>query len=430
MIKLVLFIGMLNVMLGYALGIYVDGRPAAAARARTRKKRARGSGDIKPAGGEVTTVQEEAFRHETPAAPAEEIPEEWLETLEEVGETAKSFVEASIQVLKLEVGRYRATMLEMEDRVRLCRDNPNAEELERIVAELKDVNVDWLGKQNDAVEHMQARADNLGSFAETGSRLEDVLLDQAAQIETTCSNFDIMDFTENIDEGCKRLIVEVCRLIDLAHSLRDRMQDSMLAIMVADNRLDGLDRKHQFDGSTSLHNRVGLEVIFKDWWAEDAVRERTVSIAFIDVDHFAKINAKHGTKNGDLLIGAFGRVIADMTRNDRGFDVPIRFAGQTFAIFYGDTGPRSAMAAIERIRQTIDASTFEYDGFVVEPTVSCGVVEVGKKETTGQLFKRLQKTLRHAKKGGRNATAIDEGEGPTSVNPPEYNVKARVVHVY
>ena len=85
---------------------------------------------------------------------------------------------------------------------------------------------------------------------------------------------------------------------------------------------------------------------------------------------------------------------------------------------------------VERIRQTIGATTFNSAEGEIDLNVSCGVVEVGKKEVVPELFKRAAKTLRAAKRGGRNRTCLDEGEGPTDVDPPQFKVKSRVVQVH
>ena len=110
-------------------------------------------------------------------------------------------------------------------------------------------------------------------------------------------------------------------------------------------------------------------------------------------------------------------------------DVIARFDGQRFVAFLADTGPRGAMSAIERIRQTFAESTFELNGDEFEMTISCGVTEVLNDDTTDILFQRLQRTVRAAKKQGRNRTFLDEGTGAEAVDPPEFEVQGQVIRV-
>ncbi len=361
---------------------------------------------------------------------SEEIPEEWLDLLEEAGAgQSKSFVEASVQVLRLEVGKYRELLITVDDRVRNCLRDPDEDEVAKLLEDLRTANQDWLKRQAEAAGHLSAKKDALGGFSKMGGLLEDILLEQQAQIETTCSNIDVLDFSTNLRAGCKRLIIEICKLLDMSHILRDRMHESLMAVMAAEGRLESLDKKLQIDGLTGLSNRTGLESIFCQWWLDDPNRKRQLSLILIDIDRLGKINERYGALTGDQLIGAFGKLIDDSLRKDRGFDRVARCEGQRFALVIGDTGPQNATSCVERIRQTIEASTFEIDGQEVEVTISCGVTEVGQQDTTDSLFDRLRKAVREAKRAGRNCTFLDSGEGPRAIEPPEYKIKPQVVRI-
>ncbi len=431
----VLVIGVLNFLVGYAVAVYLERGPAPRPKAppvaleqpielveETEADRFQ---------QRIELQREEFVRQVQEEEPeVEPIPSDWLDILEQESVEANSFIEASVQILRLEVGKYREALLDVEDAVRTCQAAANVESLEGLLKQLKDLNQDWLDKQSDAVGHLQSRGDGLGDFSKMGGELETVLLEQAAQIETTLSNLDLMDFSSDAKAGCDRLLDEICRLVDLAHALRDRMHESLLLILKAENRLEQFDRRLQFDGLTTLHNRSGLEVIFEDWWREDSVRERLISVVMLDIDHFAKFNEQFGTRGADRLLAAFGPLLADLVRKDRGFDVATRYGSERFVLFFGDTGPNNATGGAERIRQTIEATTFEYHEKTIELTVSCGVTEVLKDDDTHSLFKRLSGALRAAKKGGRNATFVDKGDGPTAVHPPEFQVAGHVVRVH
>ncbi len=260
--------------------------------------------------------------------------------------------------------------------------------------------------------------------------MEDVLMEQAAQIETTCSNIDLLDFDSDMEIGCRRLITELRKLIDLAHSLRSQMHESQLAIMVAGKKIDSIDRKLQFDAKTNLHNRTGLEVLFSELWRDDPNRTRQISCSMIDIDNFGRLLEAHGATITDDLLVAFATLLNDLIRSDRGFDRICHFDGQRFFAFFGDTGPRSATSAIERIRQTINESTFTIGEDEIVITATCGVAEVLDSDTTTSLYDRLNKSVRFGKKSGRNQTVLDEGSGPEQIDPPEYEVKGRVIRIF
>ncbi|MFI4875038.1 MAG: GGDEF domain-containing protein, partial [Blastopirellula sp. JB062] len=268
-----------------------------------------------------------------------------------------------------------------------------------------------------------------GEYSDIGSSLSMVLMEQAAQIETTISNIDNLDIGSDPADGRRRLLQEIGRLIDLAHDLRDKMQDTLLTVLRAERRLGEIDRTMQFDGLTKLHNRNGLEVVFFEWWRADIRRERLVSVALLDIDRLRKINERLGAEAGDRLLAEFGHLLGELIRKDRGFDIVSRTTGQQFMIFFGDTGPRNATSSIERIRQTLEATTFNLEGEEVTMQVSIGVTEVIADDSTTKVIKRLEKAMKTAKKLGRNRTVIDEGNGPASITAPEYQVVGRTVNV-
>ncbi|MCH8923308.1 MAG: GGDEF domain-containing protein [Planctomycetes bacterium] len=425
MVTAVLFIGVLNIAIGFAFAVFAG-----------RTLVARGERPFElvldtPAEEKAPQPERKTVVYEPPPddATLHDVPKDWLDALSGNSKKAETFVEAAVEVLRLEVGKYRATMIEIDKRVRQCIDEPDDEVLTACLAELKATNEDWLGQQQNAVTHLEARQGKLGDFETVGSGLEDVLLDQAAQIETTCSNIDMLDFQTDLQAGCRRLITETRKLLDMAHTLRDRMHESMIEIMKANDSLADLDKQLQFDGMSKLYNRSGLERVIHDMWKDDPNRTRQISIGMLDIDRFAQINEEYGVPLGDSILSATGSLLDDMVRDDRSFDIVSRFSGQRFLVLFGDTGPRAATSTVERMRQTIGASTFQFGGYEIELTVSAAIVEVCSDDTSATLFTRAEKTLRAAKRNGRNQSYMHNGKEAVVVEPPEFEIKGQMVRL-
>ncbi len=427
MVWLVIIIGVLNATVGFAIAIYIDRPCEAPAPSGLMQKKPAVKPARKPRPAHVP--DDGPMLADDDAPPTEEIPNEWLEQLESENIVANTFVEASVQVLRLEVGKYRDRLIELDKRVRQCLHSGESKELGGILADLKKTNQEWLAQQADAADHLSSKTGSLGSFEEMGGMLEETLLEQTAQIETTCSNIDHLDFESDLSAGCRRLIGETRKLIDLAHLLRDRMQESLLTVVQAENRLPELDKKLLFDSLTGVHNRTGLERLFEDLWRDDPNRVRQISCAMIDLDRFARLLERFGAVACDKLLASFASFFEELVQGDRGQDVVARFDGQRFVAFLADTGPRAATSTIEHIRQTIAESTFELGGDEFELTVSCGVTEVLNDDTTDTLYQRLRRAVRAAKKQGRNRTCLDEGTGAEAVDPPEFDFHGRVIRV-
>jgi diguanylate cyclase (GGDEF)-like protein len=361
--------------------------------------------------------------------PDAELPTDWLAALETEAPEAGNFVEASVQVLRLEVGHYRSRLLGVDDLLRTFDSPPTADDLQAIAHELCKVNQDWLHKQADAAAHLSDRRGSLGAFEGAALELENVLLDQAAQIETTLSNLSTLTIAADIDEAGKQLKRELCRLIDLAHTLRDRMSDSLVAIMAAEKKIHTLERKFQLDGLTGLLNRFGLEFLLEQWWRDDPARQRLVSCVQVDLDRISKLNDRHGARQIDSLLAGVARWIDAQVRRDRGCDCAVRLSGQSFLLFLGDTGARSAASAAERIRQNLKVTTFELDEEPFDLTASFAVAEIQKADNSVTLLSRLSQLVQQAKRSGRDRSILDEGSGPTPVEPPNFQARARTVHL-
>jgi len=361
--------------------------------------------------------------------PEEVIPYEYLAVLEEEAVIANSLVEASAQVLRLEIGKYRARLIDIENKLRETWYQPTEDALHEIAEQLDVVNMDWLDKQAEAAQHLDSSQEGLGAYADIGSRLCGTLFEQTAQIETTLSNLQQIDFQDNLNDVCRKLVLEIARLIDLCHDLRDKMTETIVTVLRAEKRLGTVDNGMKFDSLTSLKNRTGLECQLFEWWRDDIRRERSLSIAAVDIDEFRKFNERLGTEAGDMIIGALGKFLADCMRSERGFEYAMRLEGQRFLLFFGDVGPRGATSAVERIRQTIDGTLFDFDGEELELHVSAGVTEAQPDDNVPKLFTRAITALKTAKKNGRNKTFIDEGLGPQPIDPPTYQIRDKVIKI-
>jgi diguanylate cyclase (GGDEF)-like protein len=361
------------------------------------------------------------------AAGLDELPADWLAQLAAEGIVAQSFVEAAAHALRLEVGRYREQLVAAEVRTRASGDDRDVESLQRLIDSLRFVNQDWLDKQTAAADMLSQRAGRLGDHEQAAVALEQALLDQAAQIRTACGTLESLDAASEAETRCKLLLEQITALLIQAHALRDGILDLLATLMRDGKALDGFGAAVQRDIATGLPNRIGLEMLLDGWWREDEQRRRLLSAIVIDIDRFGRVNQRLGTRSGDRAIVAVSRLIDETLAKDKGFERLVRIGGEAFMILQGDVGPHQALTAAERLRQSIEATTFDDDGNEFDLTISCGVIEVGHTESSLELVKRGIDALRFAKKAGRNRCALDKGEGPAMIDPPQFPVKGRVV---
>lgn len=362
-------------------------------------------------------------------ASVEELPPQWLDQLAQAGVVSKSYVEATAHVIRLEVGRYREQLFTAESRARANLALSDGGALKLVAEDLRFINQDWLEKQSTAAEMLAQRTGRLGDHEAVAQAVEQALLDQAAQIKSVGPALDALEFATEVDSSGQQLLAKLASFVDAAHLLRDRMLDLLAHLLRTGGQLQSLSNSVQLDYLTGLPNRIGAEAVIESWSREDPARSRPLSAALIDVDRFGRVNTRLGTRGGDRAIAALARVLSDLIRKDRGYDRLARVGGETFLLLLGDTGPHSALTALERIRQTIEATTFDDEGAEFELTISGGVVEARPNEPAAAFYRRAQQALTFAKKAGRNRCAIDEGQGPMTLAPPQLAVQGRVVNL-
>jgi diguanylate cyclase (GGDEF)-like protein len=273
------------------------------------------------------------------------------------------------------------------------------------------------------------RAGRLGEHEQAAAALEQVLLDQAPQVREACGVFQSRDPAADAGNQARQLTDQLNALLVQAHSLRDRILDLLAVLIRAAAGLDSYGASVQRDATTGLPNRIAFEALLAGWWRDDAERNRMLSAVLIDIDRFGRVNQRLGTRSGDRAIVAVARLIDETLTKERGFERLARIDGEAFIVLYGDVGPHQALTSAERLRQAIEATTFDDEGTEFDLTVSCGVIEVGRSESSLEVVHRAIETLRFAKRAGRNRCALDKGDGPAMLDPPQFPVKGRVVNL-
>lgn len=137
---------------------------------------------------------------------------------------------------------------------------------------------------------------------------------------------------------------------------------------------------------------------------------RTGSIAMLDVDHFKRINDGHGHAAGDAVLRQLAERCAVSLRPN---DVFGRLGGEEFGILLAETTPEQALIAIERLREAIAGTTFDVGtGQPLAVTASIGLAGLGSFATADTWLAAADTGLYHAKKTGRNRTAVTKEQMP------------------
>lgn len=126
-----------------------------------------------------------------------------------------------------------------------------------------------------------------------------------------------------------------------------------------------------------------------------------VSLLFLDIDYFKKINDTYGHINGDLVLEQLAQVLETACRSS---DLTFRKGGEEFAIILYNSLPEQAFEIAERIRKTVSDHSFRLNkGQKTTITVSIGIASYPQPvaEITN-ILELADSALYTAKHSGRN----------------------------
>lgn len=181
-------------------------------------------------------------------------------------------------------------------------------------------------------------------------------------------------------------LVVLCNLISII--IANGYLKQKLEYYAANDSLTGLCNRHNFE--QSIDNEI-FRTLNSD---------RKFSLIFFDIDHFKKINNKHGQNAGDMVLTLLASLIKSLVRE---FDIVSRIGGGEFSIIAPETDKENAHALAEKIRISIENHTFP---IVNKITVSLGVTEYTDGCSKESLFKQANEAMHKAKEAGRNKTEL------------------------
>ncbi|SDN58501.1 PAS domain S-box-containing protein/diguanylate cyclase (GGDEF) domain-containing protein [Halomonas shengliensis] len=161
-----------------------------------------------------------------------------------------------------------------------------------------------------------------------------------------------------------------------------------------EQRLEFLARHDELTGL--LNRRAGLALL-----EEEIARSRRYStplaIAACDLDHFKRINDRHGHAAGDNVLR---EAAMRMRRALRQHDHLVRTGGEEFLVILPGISLAEGWQAMERLRLALSATPLEAPPLTL--TLSAGVAELAPGEDSDALMERADRALYGAKEAGRN----------------------------
>ena len=190
----------------------------------------------------------------------------------------------------------------------------------------------------------------------------------------------------------------------LQESLNSHIQN--LDVLVAERTgelagaLEAIKQLSVIDYLSTCYNRAYLDEKLPLEMLRAERYERKLSVAFLDIDHFKRINDTYGHATGDEVIRLIAKTSKGALRE--GLDWVARYGGEEFVIVLPETGLSEAYNIIERLRSKLESTVILYQDSAIAVTASFGIAEFVPGETPADLLARADAMLYQAKQTGRN----------------------------
>ncbi len=242
----------------------------------------------------------------------------------------------------------------------------------------------------------------------TGEAIDSILEQFHIRVKEAGSYFDLkIRTTRSVQEILQEANIRLS-LINLDY---DQMNKQLIQAKInLENLTRELEQKNKIlenlanmDGLTGVYNHRYFQTAL-DQEISRAMRHGTqLSILFIDIDHFKKFNDTYGHQVGDLVLAEFAKTIGAHIRQ---YDTLARYGGEEFVVLLPETNSEEALTVAEKLRNTIEMTTFRDNRDEYRVTASIGQASckpaVEDNFSRDVLVSRADQALYEAKAKGRN----------------------------
>lgn len=178
---------------------------------------------------------------------------------------------------------------------------------------------------------------------------------------------------------------------------------SLFAIRSFQEKLAAAEIRALSDPLTGLPNRQYLEIMLGAARARLERYHKPLTLAYLDVDNFKRLNDLHGHHAGDVLLKRIGQVLVDSTRDT---DTVARVGGDEFVILLPESVPTDAQPVLERINAGLQRIPIPGGS---EVSLSIGACTFYKPlESSEAMIREADERMYRVKRSGKDRVLIDE----------------------
>ena len=187
---------------------------------------------------------------------------------------------------------------------------------------------------------------------------------------------------------CRRYFNEYNRAFHIEMKLKDNQRK--------------LEHLNQTDTLTGLYNRQYFDNALDLQWDLASRSQSSLSILFLDLDFFKRINDEYGHIIGDKALCHAANIMRETAK--RKSDMIARYGGEEFAIILPSTQHSIALELAENIRKHLEETPLIHGELTIKLTVSIGIncVVPNNQRSCLAFLDQADQALYQAKSSGRN----------------------------
>ncbi|MGM7634876.1 diguanylate cyclase [Bacillus sp. Hm123] len=239
----------------------------------------------------------------------------------------------------------------------------------------------------------------------------------AAMTKLKWNSIYVKSFVMNVAALCMIYLTISC-LSDLSYALKIMAYHSSISIPVGllivalnlylnryNEMVQNMEKENKMDYLTGLNNVRQFDLTLNQFKTNGVAKGERLSVLFIDVDFFKKVNDTYGHAAGDEVLKQLAIVLQE---NARSFDQVYRNGGEEFSVLLLDCPLFQAKEIAEKIRLAVERTPIVLPNqSSIFITISIGLSNYP--ETTADvdyLIKQADEALYEAKQTGRNLVCV------------------------
>jgi diguanylate cyclase len=229
---------------------------------------------------------------------------------------------------------------------------------------------------------------------------DEKLHDTVATVASVEHKSDLTPTVEELIKATEDMARENCALKEQLELSKSRSEE-------LSNEIERIRMESLADPVTQIGNRQYFDEALGKAIAKANENAAPLTLLFVDIDHFKRINDRFGHQVGDDVL----RLVASKLKGGVRDGEVARYGGEEFGIILYNKSREIGGVIAERIREVVEmvAMKDRSSGIPLgRVTVSIGVAELNRQSSSTDLIRRADAALYAAKRKGRNCVVLEE----------------------